>query len=319
MPDEALSQRFEAVAQSAQDPLVRRYLEEAYRCFIAEAYNGAVVMAWNAVACYLRQVVQAISVALFEHNYRLLHNQNPPGELWRINDNLFIQTCQRMGALREVIDRLDEPRNRRNDCAHPTGVFVLADETLELVESIREVVSRQVDNERLADRAILREFVRVAKEQEGRAITRWVQDDFCAQLAHDLLTMHLRNETIKDASGIAGLWRGLWSRIDDDQKRHLWNHLERAVQSVLQDEQETHLRTPEDLVRLIVWPSPDEDHEARDRIGELYVEWFERLAESGDFRAVDLDLACELRQHLPAPLRERLQNTLQEMARRYTE
>jgi hypothetical protein len=53
MPDEALRQRFEAVVNSAAEPLVRQYLEEAYRCFVAEAFNAAVVMIWNAVAYYL--------------------------------------------------------------------------------------------------------------------------------------------------------------------------------------------------------------------------------------------------------------------------
>lgn len=319
MPDENLSKRFEAVVQSAQAPIVRQYLEEARRCFVAEAYNGTVVMAWNAVACYLRQVVEAISVALFKYNYQVLHHQNPPGELWRVNDNMFIRTCQRMGVLREVVDRLDEQRNRRHDCAHPTGIFISANEALELVESIREAVSRRADDERLRDRATLREFIKVAEEQEGRAIARWIQDDLCGQLAHDLLTIYLRDEEIDNVSGIVGLWQELWPRIDGQQKGHLWNRLEHVVQNVLQDEQGSILRTPEELIRLIVWPSPDEDHEARDRTGTLYVEWFEGLAAYGDFRAVNMELGRELRQHLPASLRERLQAALQEMTRRYAE
>lgn len=225
MPDEELAQRFKTVVQSAQEPLVRRYLEEAYRCFVAKAYNGAVVMAWNAVACYLRQVVEAISIGLFEHNYRVLQDQNPPSELWRVNDNLFIETCKRIGVLGEVLGELERPRNRRNACAHPSGIFVLVDEALELMESLSNVVSRQIDDERLTGRAILREFIEVAEEQEGRAIARWVQEDLCGQLAHDLLKIYL--EEIENVSGIAGLWQELWPRIDEQQKEHLWGRWNR--------------------------------------------------------------------------------------------
>ncbi len=40
---------------------MRRYLEESYRCFVAEAFTSMVVMLWNAVAYYLRQVVKSIN------------------------------------------------------------------------------------------------------------------------------------------------------------------------------------------------------------------------------------------------------------------
>jgi len=320
MPTEDLLERFEVVVQSAQESMVRRYLEEAYRCFTAEAYNGAVVMAWNAVSWYLRQVVEAISIPLFEHNYRILYEQNPPGELWRISDGYFIETCQRMGILGEVADKMGErQRNIRNRCAHPSGYFATADDTVAFVESIREVVSCRVVEERLQDIATVREFIKAANEEDGEIIASWVYDDICGQLSHNLLTMYMRDEDIRNVSGIVGLWQGLWPRIDERQKEGLWDKLEQAVKKVLQDEEGTGFRTPEDLVRLIVWPSPDEVHEARDRIGELFVEWFERLAERGDFRAVDMDLAREVRQHMPPALRERLQATLEKMTRRYTE
>ena len=319
MPDETLRRRFEVVVQSTNEPMVHRYLEEAYRCFVAEAYNGAMVMVWNAVAYYLRQVVGTISMPLFEYNYTILHKQKPPAELWRINDNLFVQTCRRMGVLCDVIDCLERLRNCRNACAHPSGIFVSPDETVELTEGIRNVVSRQVTDEFLTDAAILREFVRTASEQDGTAIARWAQDSLCRQLAHDLLTIFSRNDEVKDISGIVGLWRELWSRLDDPSRQRLWDRIERIVQPVLQGGEEVALRTPEELVRLIVWPHPDDEHQPRDRIGQIFVEWLERLGHSGEFREVDMALARGLRQHMPAFLRERLHAALQEMTRRYAE
>jgi hypothetical protein len=318
MPDEALRQRFEAVVNSAAEPLVRQYLEEAYRCFVAEAFNAAVVMIWNAVAYYLRQVVESISVAFFQHNYKVLHNQNPPDELWRINDNLFMQACNRAGILSDVIPALDRPRDRRNHCAHPSGIFVSVDEALELAESIGHVVSHRVAEERLTNPAILREFARNASEPDAEGIAKWVREDLCPQLAHDLLRIFERNDDVTDVSGIIGLWRGLWNRVDEATRQHLWDHIERIVQNMLCD-LDRALRTPEELVRLIVWPAPDAECPPRDRIGELFVTWLEGLAQSGQFRAVDMDLARGLRQYLPPSLRERLQAALQEMSRRYAE
>jgi hypothetical protein len=318
MPEEALRQRFEAVVNSATEPLVRQYLEEAYRCFMAEAFNAAVVMIWNAVAYYLRQVVESISVAFFQHNYRALHNQNPPDELWRINDNLFMQACNRAGILSDVIPDLDRLRDRRNHCAHPSGIFVSVDEALELAESIGHVVSRRVAEERLTNPAILREFARNASEPDAEGIAKWVWEDLCPQLAHDLLTIFERNDDVTDVSGIIGLWRGLWNRVDEADRQRLWDRIERIVQNTLRDV-DGALRTPEELVRLIVWPAPDAECPPRDRIGELFVTWLEGLAQSGRFKAVDMDLARELRQYLPSYLRERLNYVLQEMARRYVE
>jgi hypothetical protein len=318
MPEEALRQRFEAVVNSATEPLVRQYLEEAYRCFVAEAFNAAVVMIWNAVAYYLRQVVESISVAFFQHNYRALHDQNPPDELWRINDNLFMQACNRAGILSDVIPALDRLRDRRNHCAHPSGIFVSVDEALELAESIGHVVSRRVAEERLTNPAILREFARNASEPDAEGIAKWVREDLCPQLAHDLLTIFERNDDVTDVSGIIGLWRGLWNRVDEADRQRLWDRIERIVQNTLRDV-DGALRTPEELVRLIVWPAPDAECPPRDRIGELFVTWLEGLAQSGRFKAVDMDLARELRQYLPSYLRERLNYVLQEMARRYVE
>jgi len=318
MPDEALRQRFEAVVSSATEPLVHQYLEEAYRRFVAEAFNGAVVMTWNAVAYYFRQVVEAISVAFFQHNYRVLHNQNPPDELWRINDNPFMQACHRSGILSDVIPVLDHPRDCRNRCAHPSGVFVSANEALELAASIVNIVSRRVEDERLTALAILREFARTANEPDGEAIAQWVQEALRPQLAHDLLTIFERDDEVTNVSGIIGLWRGLWNRVDEATRQRLWNRIERIVQNTLRDV-ERALRTPEELVRLIVWPAPDAECPPRDRIGELFVTWFEGLVQSGQFRPEDMRLARELRQYFPSSLRERLQSALQEMTRRYAE
>lgn len=318
MPDVGLQQRFEAIVQGAAEPLARRYLEEAYRCFCAEAYNGAVVMAWNAVAFHLRRVVEEVGEAYFRHNYKILHGQEPSDDLRRINDNLFIQACARAGILQDAIPGLEPLRNRRNDCAHPTGIFVTLDEIIDLVESIGNIVSRQVVNERLTNIAILREFARVAGEQDGKTIAAWVQENLCPQLMHDLLAIFERDDEVRDVSGIIGLWRGLWNRVDDLTRQRLWDRIERIVRAVLH-EADRSLRTPEEWVKLIVWPNPGDEHPSRDCVGQLFVEWIEQRAQSGEFAAADMGLAYDLLRHLPPSLCERLGAVLQEMVRRHTE
>lgn len=318
MPDEKLRQRFEAIIQGATELWVRCYLEEAHKCFVAEAYNGAVVMTWTAVAAYIRQVVEQISVDYFRYNYKVAHSQEPLPDLARINDNLFIQACDRAGILCDVIPTLNRLRERRNDCAHPTGIFVSPEETLELAESVSNVLSRRVTDEQLTDPAILREFARIADQRDGEAIALWVREELCPQLTHDLLTIFERDDEIEGISGIIGLWQGLWSRIDDPTRQRLWDRIERMVPAILFDENRS-LRTPEELVRLIVWPDPEDEHPSRDRIAQLFVEWLEQLAQSGQFTSADMELARELRRHLPPPFRERLRAALQEMTRRYTE
>lgn len=322
MLDKTFLQCFDAVVKSTREDTVCRYLEEARRCFAAEAYNGAVVMTWNAVACYLRQVVEAIGVALFRYNYYAMQAEEPPIELWRINDSLMIQTCKRMGILPGVLQGLDDLRIFRNSCAHPTGVFASDKEAVEFVENIYGCVSRSVNDERLAGIAVVLEFIKMTGEQDGKAIARWVKEDLRLQLAHDLLTIYLSDDAdIEDASGIIGLWRELWSEIEDLRKGSLWNRLESAVREVLEAAANEELtpRTPEELIQLIVWPRPDAMCEPRDRIGALYVEWFESRVQRNILRGADMDLARNLRHDLPDSFRNRLQIVLQEMGRRMIE
>ncbi len=318
--NEDLVQRFKTIVQSAFEPVVRKYIEEALRCFSARAYNGAIVMIWNATIYYLHQVVETISFALFEHSYQILHGKRPPNELRHINDSLFVQTYQGIGLLQEeAADRVNKLRDCRNYCAHPTGRFFSADKVMELSEIAYEFISRRITEECLCNIAVIKEFIKTANKQEGETLAPWIQSDLCLQLAHELLKIFLQDdEEVSDLSGIMGLWHQIWERLDNAQKGTLWDRLEQKVVPAILSEGISPY-TPEDLTRLIVWPSPDEEHETRDKIGKLYVEWFEIKVQEDNFRSVDIDLARNLRQHLSAPLRERLQSVLQEMIRRFAE
>jgi hypothetical protein len=70
--------------------------------------------------------------------------KNPPDELLRINDGRFMEVCKRSRHIARCCSSLDRLRDRRNDCAHPSGIFVSVDEALELAESISNVVSCRV-------------------------------------------------------------------------------------------------------------------------------------------------------------------------------
>ncbi len=317
MPDPALARRIAAVVETTCEPDVRRYLEEAYKCFMAEAYSAAVVMAWNAVACHMRHVVEKIGEAFFAYHYSAVHKGNPPKSMRDVHDSHLVTTCKRMGVLPSdpVHIAVDTLRNRRNDCAHPTGLFASEEELVDLLDKLCIYLRQSVSDVRLSPQAAL-EFImdEEQNEQEILQIVAWVHESHCEQLAHHMLTMFLTNEDV-DTSRLEVLWKRLWERVDDEGRRHLWVRLEHAVQQALDDE--NRLRTPEDLLALIVWPSPEDSHEVRDCIGELYLSWLEKRLEQNDFAERDMKLARELRQYLPANLRTRANTLWQEMIRRY--
>jgi hypothetical protein len=301
------------------EPAVRPYLEEARRCVAAKAHNAALVMAWNALSRYLRLVVEAISVRLFIYNYKILRKgDNPPAELGLVSDKWLIQICHRMGILRDV-DFVEGLRKWRNDCAHPNDLFASPEVAGRYVSGVYKYVSRQLASERLTQPPIIKEFIKQETNvHEGRSIAKWIQEDHCPNLAHSLLDIFLRGDDVEDVSGIVGLWQGLWDRIDDNQKSHLWVHLENATRDALQHT-EGGLRTPKELYDFIVWPSRDEEHQARDRIGRLYIEWLRGLVDENAFESADIDLARQLRERLPESMAEELRAILQDMIRRYAE
>ncbi len=318
MPDEDLLQHFEVIIDGAQEPLVRKYLEDAAKCFNIGVYNGAVIFVWNAIICYIQRVIEVVGIAFFIYKYRKVYpKKDMPSDLWQVNDSMLLEICEGMGLLsHDVHIKLDRLREHRNDCAHPSGIFMTAEDTLALMDSIRDYISRKMIDERLTNIGILREFIKEVKsKQDGEEIAPWVQEDLYPRLAHDLLTIYLEDEAVKDASGIEGLWKNIWSRIDESTRQLLWDRLSGAVSDALEDE--SSFRSPYELANFIVWPSSDEEHRYRDKICRLYIEWLDRrIREDGLEDHDDESLAIMLKWYMPTSQREQLQPILEKIIRR---
>ena len=320
-------QELDAILNSVAEADVRRYLEEAQRCFSARASNAAVVMAWCGVILYFRRVVErfgfdflayqlwAIDISQEERLEDAFNNWKCPivEQRWqRVNDRHLLEACKRMGL--QVPERVQvDFRIKRNALAHPDMEFVTPEEALELVRSGQGVYSQHVKNERLTD---IDGFFAYAKQTtDGAAVKQVVDhlnvtDDRTLQYAHRALDAFTKDEKTSQ-EGLVAFWGGLWDRFDERQKESLWRHIEQELQVVLDDPDS--LRTPEDMAQFIIWPDPRAEDRGRDRIAGMYVVWLEGRVSNNEFINADMGLARDLRLLLPDHWQERLQRVLEEM------
>jgi hypothetical protein len=163
MPGPVLLSRVEAVLQSACEPDVCHYLDEAYKCFRAEAYNAAVVMAWCGVIAYFRLLVSQIGVPFLAYHCWALKQKEKDDQgrelesfdRWQVDFNLrevpdrnLLEALERM-RLVQASD-LIVFRQRRNSFAHPDNEFASEQEAVELIEMANPVYCRVVSRERIS-------------------------------------------------------------------------------------------------------------------------------------------------------------------------
>jgi hypothetical protein len=324
MPDVALLCRLETIVQSAYEPDVRQYLNEVYKCYKAEAYNAAVLMAWCAVIAYFRLLVLQIGVSFLAY-----HCWSPEfkGKDDKEGFKEFDQ-WQRGFALKEIPDRallealekmylvktsdLTRFRQRRNSFAHPDNEFASEQECIELIEMAKNVYCRRIVQERVGLFADIIGYATVIADKLAvYEIGKWVEDAACLELAHKTLAAYLSN---KEASveGLLGLWQGLWTRLTDTST--LWKRLEQMIAEA------TATPDPYALVESIdwiIWPEPETENAPRDRIAGMYINWLKTRVDNEEFKGADIDLARRMRQYLPVNMQQQLQNVIEEMKRRF--
>lgn len=334
MPDAMQNQKFDILVDCVVDQEVRLYLEEARKCFFAGAYNASVVMAWCGTILYFRKVVMRFGVDFFAYQLSVPETgkttrlEEDVFNSWKrqiierglrvVNDQKLLEACKRMGIV--VPEKVQiQFRERRNVFAHPDLEFATPEEALELVSLGREVYERSVETEFITNPAALIEYAKQTTDHHDvEQVSSYLKapENDVLNCAHRILDAFIVDEDANPDVLII-LWRALWNHLDEERKESLWRHIEQELQIIL--ETPSSLRTPEEFANFIVWPSLDQEHEARDRIGMLYVEWFERLLQEDELRGSDMDLARQLLQYLPESQRERLRTVLREMMRRYTE
>lgn len=330
MPDTTLLQEFDAIVDSAVEPDVRRYLEEARRCFGAGANNAAVIMAWCGIILYFRRVVERFGFDFLAYQRWVIDisEETCPEDAfnnwkssiiqkqWRgVSDHQLLEACERM-QLDMPGEVKSEFRVKRNAFAHPDMEFAAPGEALELVRSGLEVYKRRVETAHLT--YIVDLFAYAKQTTDSAAVQQAVyclnaSNNAVLECAHDVLDDFTVDREASQ-EGLTALWEALWKRLDEGRKESLWKHIVRRLQDVLDDPDS--FRSPEELARFIPWPDPGTEHKGRDRIGEMYVAWLENRVSDDEFINADIGLARDLRQHLPEPWQERLQSALEEMIRR---
>ncbi len=324
MLDPALHSRIDAVLQSTRESNARRYMEEARKCFNAEAYNAAVVMAWCGVVSYFHLVVSQM-YHYFAFHFGFVGDKSsknrlrderpkPPPELTRINDDILLQTWERMGMSFKVTEQLKALRMRRNTFGHPSGVICSAKEATELIEAALPLLQRVANDEQIVDPiqvgAYLREAMEPADEEGLVALGARIHDDACLEVAHRLLSAYFGEPRLR----VCKLWKKLWERIGEQQRNDLWKRLEQAVHQAI--EANSNLQ-PYDLIPLVVWPPVNEINQCRDNILDAYLGWLERLVAADEFGRGDRDFARDLMKYAPISRQARLETILEEMKRRF--
>lgn len=322
MPGQILLVRFDQVLQVTAEPEVCRYLEEARRCFAAEAYSAAVVMAWCAIMLHLHLAITNIGLGFFDYHHRKLENREMPSELGQVNvgqvnDSILLRTCERMGLMPDIAAALQNFRECRNRCAHPTGQFVSEEEAIRLVETAVPFLQKTLQSIKLEDKVALREYAREANTIDNR-LADWLDPQIRLEVAHGLLSMLLNDQEVGNSEGVRTLWRSVWNKLGPNQQDSLWNRLEWAVDEAYDNQSATP--SPEEVFGYVVWPPADGNNPHRDRVGEAYLDGLECRLQENNFMAKDLQLAIDLRQHLPpSEQKNRLIGILSEMTRRLAE
>ncbi|MDZ7360746.1 MAG: hypothetical protein ONB46_08480 [candidate division KSB1 bacterium] len=315
MTDLSYRQHIKAIFDSAQEKDVSDYLEQAMRCFDAKSYNAFILMVWCAIERYLRLVVEKMGTGFFTFNYEKLYpERSVPNELWRIQNDDFLETCTRMTILQEIIDVARRYSKERNVFAHGSGVFASEELACRLAELAQPIIRRKTDDETIRDRKKIIEFAKEADDLEvSPLITRWIKSEERNQFAQDLLTIFLEEE-YAPPTGIIMLLQGVWEFSNDLTKQVLWMRLNAEMDKVIQG-QRIH-RYPTEIERVIDWPERNASHELRDEMLKKYITWLGKKLEMNDFNDDDMKFAADLEKHAPISVKNEITEIRRKMTRR---
>lgn len=324
MPDAALLRRLETIVQSAYEPNVCRYLNEAYKCYKAETYNATVLMAWCAVIAYFRLLVSQIGVPFLAYHcwspefkgkddkegFQEFDQWQKGFALKEIPDRVLLEALEKMYLVKT--SDLTRFRQRRNSFAHPDNEFASEQECIELIEMAKDVYCRRIAQERVGPFADIVGYAAVTTDRLAvYEIGKWIEDRDCLKLAHDTITAYLSNKGAS-VGGLLGLWQSLWPRLTDTNT--LWKRLEQVIVEATAGPDPY---APGELIDWIIWPEPGTENTPRDRIARRYIEWLENRVDNNEFEGADVNLARRIRQHLSVNMQQQLQNVIEEMKRRF--
>lgn len=241
------------------DPAVRAYFDEAFCCFMVGAYRASIVSSWCGVAEYLRLVLRSVGRDVYELNY--VHEDadkdaeseqkdlgkgrphgKPPPPRWEDWDgrSLYL-TCRKLTifAQEEDFGGLRELYEKRNKCAHPSGVEPAASEVMRLLGRVHWLLRRRVEDERFrVDGVVLDAMQRVKTpsfERAGQLCGKLARDqveNFAHNALRSLLTPERFDRDDREVSTERAviIWRAVTARVESAGRERLMTKLAETLQ-----------------------------------------------------------------------------------------
>lgn len=287
-----------ARAHSALYDMVSPYLDEAERCFRAEAYRAAIVMIWCAVSARLSQDVGRLGAEA------LLKTDKDAEMLHVCSQQLKILTEIRAKTLRRCL-------GDRNNCAHPSDEPY---DAAKVIGYIRDVTNAVLQHPLRIDSATFRKVMTMrgyfSPEQARYLVTCLRLNKKSRRLPHTLLNLYFEPESDEDhlqiREKIALIWMVLKDHLTLSEQEQL------AVMKRLADELRQSSGTRDsksqatEIAKLIFWEVIEQDPRSHAQICEYLLSEYERLEEERGGHGIDKGVLNRLKEHAPDSLQDRL-------------
>lgn len=307
MSGSTLLREVEKTLQWVKEADVRHWLGEASRCFQAEAYDAAVVMAWSATIAHLVGETRRIGPEVFQYAFRKAYRDrkkvpNGPEELVGEDDKAFIQACEQMRFLRVTKDELHRFRDLRNHSAHPIGNQVDERKATRFLGLCLKIVSRQTGDVSILDDTLLVEYA-LESGTSAETLVDLVDARYRLSAAQRLMDTYISNSG-PEYDALVGVWYRIWDLLDEPERKQLWRKIAFEVVRAMQGRND--FRNGEELARFIVWPVPSQKHLYRDFIARQYIADLRRKVQDGTFSPEDKDFALWFYDRLPKEFQQQL-------------
>lgn len=327
MPEAGQATAFEAIMLEACEiaPDIHPYLEEARRCFSAQAYNAMVVMVWCAVIARLLYEIKYVGgKPIFEPEYEAEYGRKPPDDLKKVEDSKLIRVCKRLGLISEETENvLNGCREKRNDCAHPSDVFVTeGDEVLLYLREISvALLSRppQVPWNRITE-IIRTDKVNLSDAQASYLASRITPVEKAHEVMNQLLSAFITTDRFEVRRNILLVWPRLGEVLIHQRKIQLMKRLAKELARFLGiriverdsdieehpiDDIPSFELDATEVAELVFWEDVERNSWYQRWIYQYLVSEYERFASERSGRGIDAMVLRRLYEHASDEFRER--------------
>lgn len=286
-------------------------------------------MMWCAAIARLQFEIEQIGdrpVFELEYQAEFGSESSCPEDLKKIEDSKLIRVSCRLGVVsKEEEEALEQCRDRRNNCAHPSGVFVDVNESLEYAQTLSNVLitrPARVPWNRIVE-IIKTERVKLTDEQAEHIVSSIAPMDKTQEVMNQLLSTFLSTDNFEVRDNIRRVWPRLGEILSPEQRTQLMKRLARELarfQGVRIVERDSGIEEcPTDDVApieinatevadLIFWQDLGKGTWYQKWIYEYLVSEYERFATERAGRGIDVMVLRQLYEYAPDEFRDRCEN-----------